>query len=76
VSFYCLGGFGSERSLEMTIRALEGVDMVLCAKIGDCPRQTLEAAGLVVTDAVAEEYIEAAIGRVYAERHGHAAAVA
>lgn len=76
VSFYCLGGFGSERSLETTIRALEGIDMVLCAKIGDCPRETLEAAGLEVTDAVAEEYIEAAIARVYAERHSRRRIVA
>lgn len=76
VGFYCLGGFGSERTLDATIRALEGVDTVLCAKIGDCPRQTLAEAGLIVRDDVAEAYIEAAIARIYAERHARRAAVA
>lgn len=60
------GQFGEDVSLDGVIKALEGIDVVLCAKIGDCPRDSLTAAGIRVTDAFGFDYIEAAIGALYA----------
>ena len=40
---------------------------VLCAKIGDCPKDMLAAAGIEATDAYAYEYAETAISALYAE---------
>ena len=68
VDSYCLGGFGESATLEGVIAALEGVDVVLCAKIGECPSDMLSAAGIEASDAHAYEYIEAAIGAFYAQR--------
>lgn len=76
VDAYCMGGFGEDATLGPTIAALDGIDTVLCAKIGDCPRDALAEAGITVTDSYAYDYIETAIGKVYAERFGRAAAVA
>ena len=42
VDAYCMGGFGEDATLDATIAALEGVSHVLCAKIGDCPKDMLE----------------------------------
>ena len=36
---YCQGGFGEDATLDSVIRTLEGIDIVLCSKIGDCPKQ-------------------------------------
>ena len=63
-----MGGFGEDATLDGVIAALEGVDVVLCAKIGDCPSEMLEAAGVETSDAHANGYIEAAIGAYYAAR--------
>lgn len=68
IDAYCMGGFGEDATLDTTIAALEGVAYVLCSKIGDCPKEMLEAAGIVATDAHAHEYVETAIGALYAER--------
>lgn len=65
---YCQGGFGEDATLESVIRTLDGVDVVLCSKIGDCPKKDLAAAGISSTDDHAFEYIEAAISNYYA-RH-------
>jgi nitrogen fixation protein NifB len=51
--------------LDGVIAALEGVQRVLCSKIGDCPKDSLSAAGIVATDAYAHEWIEAGIGAWY-----------
>ena len=67
VEAYCLGGFGEDATLDAVIAALEGVRHVLCAKIGDCPKDMLEAAGIAASDAYAYEYAETAIGALYAE---------
>ncbi|MBS1165453.1 MAG: nifB [Proteobacteria bacterium] len=76
VDAYCMGGFGEDATLGPTIAALTGIDTVLCAKVGDCPREALLDAGITVTDAHAYDYIETAIGKVYAERFGRASAYA
>ncbi len=65
VDAYCMGGFGEDATLDAVIAALEGVSHVLCAKIGDCPKDMLEAAGIEASDAYAYEYTETAIGALY-----------
>jgi len=67
---YCVGGAGEEDRLDRVIAALEGIDTVLCAKIGDCPRETLAAAGITVSAEHAFDYIEAGVGAVYRARMG------
>ena len=67
-----MGGFGEDATLDGVIAALEGVEVVLCSKIGECPKDMLTAAGIEATDAYALDYIEAAIGSLYAARFGRA----
>lgn len=69
VDRYCAGGGDDDRMAEI-IRTLEGVDAVLCAKIGQRPRRDLEAAGLAVDEAYAGERIETAIAGHLAARVG------
>jgi nitrogen fixation protein NifB len=66
---YCQGGFGEDATLESTIKTLIGIDVVLCAKIGDCPKKDLAAAGIHVSDAYAFAYIEAAISSFYTAQY-------
>ena len=56
---YCGDGHGEDAAMAATIAALEGVSAVLCAKIGERPRERLAAAGVAATDRYAFEYIEA-----------------
>lgn len=62
---YCEGGWGDDASLDGVIAALDGVSAVLCGKIGDCPKESLAAAGIVATDEYALEWIEEGIGCWY-----------
>ena len=66
VDAYCMDGFGEDATLDGVIAALEGVTHVLCAKIGDCPKDMLTAAGIEASDAYAYEYAETAISALYA----------
>ncbi|PDT35880.1 MULTISPECIES: nitrogenase cofactor biosynthesis protein NifB [Sinorhizobium] len=70
VEQYCRGGFGEEHALETLIAALEGIDIVLCAKIGDCPNDQLREAGIRAIDDYGYDYIETAISALYAEEFG------
>ncbi|MEY4576188.1 MAG: hypothetical protein RL701_891, partial [Pseudomonadota bacterium] len=70
VDNYCKGGFGEEATLDHVISALEGVKLVLCSKIGDCPKDGLAAAGIVATDEYAHDWIEAGIGAWYQANYG------
>ncbi|RUW34879.1 nitrogenase cofactor biosynthesis protein NifB [Mesorhizobium sp. M1E.F.Ca.ET.041.01.1.1] len=70
VEQYCLGGWGEDATLDGVIAALEGIDVVLCAKIGECPKDQLTAAGIRATDAYGYDYIETAIGALYAGEFG------
>jgi nitrogen fixation protein NifB len=56
---YCGDGHGEDAAMAATIAALEGVSALLCAKIGERPRERLAAAGVTATDQYAFEYIEA-----------------
>ncbi|MEL6336310.1 MAG: nitrogenase cofactor biosynthesis protein NifB [Pseudomonadota bacterium] len=71
---YCVGGYGEEDRLAEVIRTLEGIPVILCSRIGDCPREDLEAAGIEAIDAYAHEYIETAVSAVFREKRGLAAA--
>ncbi len=70
VDQYCMGGFGEDATLDGVIDALEGIDVVLCAKIGDCPKDSLSTAGIRATDAYGYDYIETAIAALYAAEFG------
>lgn len=63
---YCQGGDGDDEVLERTIKALDGITVVLCARIGACPKARLAAAGIRVVDEYAFEYIETAVARLLA----------
>jgi nitrogen fixation protein NifB len=67
---YCQGGFGEDATLDSIISTLEGIDIVLCSKIGDCPKDQLKRAGIRVSDEWAFEYIESAISNHYAREYG------
>lgn len=76
---YCVGGYGEEDTLDLVIKTLEGINTILCAKIGDCPREALEAAGIEAIQDHAYEYIETAVSAVYRAKMGlpaEAAAIA
>ncbi|MEI6559829.1 MAG: nitrogenase cofactor biosynthesis protein NifB [Rhodospirillaceae bacterium] len=72
---YCQGGYGEDDKLEAVIKALDGVPVVLAAKIGACPRERLEAAGISAVTDYAYDYIETGVGGVF-RRQGTAAAAA
>jgi nitrogen fixation protein NifB len=70
VETYCQGGWGEDAALDGVIAALEGIDIVLCSKIGECPKDSLKAAGILASDDYAHEWIEAGIGAWYAATFG------
>ncbi|MBA1143886.1 MULTISPECIES: nitrogenase cofactor biosynthesis protein NifB [Mesorhizobium] len=76
VEQYCLGGWGKDAILDGIVAALEGIDVVLCAKIGNCPKDQLAAAGIRASDAYAHDYIETAISAIYAAASGAPASAA
>jgi nitrogen fixation protein NifB len=76
VDDYCKGGWGDDAVLDGVIAALEGIDVVLCSKIGDCPKESLEKAGIWATDDFAHEWIEAGIGAWFKATYGAEASTA
>jgi nitrogen fixation protein NifB len=58
VDLYCQGGFGEDTSLDTIIRAINDCHAVFVAKIGHCPKDTLQAAGIEPVDEFALEYTE------------------
>ncbi len=70
---YCQGGYGEEDKLEAVIKALEGVPVLLAAKIGVCPSDRLKEAGINVVTDHAYDYIETGVAAVY---RAHLAALA
>ena len=65
---YCQGGFGEDDKLEAVIKALEGVPVVLAAKIGSCPAEKLKAAGISAVTDYAYDYIETGVGGIFRSR--------
>ncbi|NVN38655.1 nitrogenase cofactor biosynthesis protein NifB [Komagataeibacter swingsii] len=70
VENYCEGGWGEDATLTSTIEALEGIHMVLCAKVGDCPRESMGAAGIEISQEYAHDWIEAGITGWYSATFG------
>jgi nitrogen fixation protein NifB len=58
VDLYCQGGYGEEMSLDTIVRAINDCHAVLVAKIGHCPKETLEQAGIEPIEEYAHEFIE------------------
>lgn len=69
---YCVGGYGEEDRLAEVIRTLEGIGVILCSRIGECPREDLAAAGIEAIDAYAHDYIETAVSAVFREKRAAA----
>ena len=69
VDQYCQGGWGEEATLDGVLAALAGIAGVLVAKIGDCPRQSLQQAGIEASQEHAYDWIESGIAAWYAARH-------
>jgi nitrogen fixation protein NifB len=61
VDLYCQGGYGEEDALDTVIKALADCQAVFVAKIGSCPKETLQKAGIEAIDAYAFEYIDKAL---------------
>ncbi|MFY3742635.1 nitrogenase cofactor biosynthesis protein NifB [Anaeromyxobacter sp. Red801] len=57
----CRGGAGEEEVLEGALRAIGDCRAVLVARVGSCPRERLEAAGIAPVVDRAQEPIEAAV---------------
>ncbi|MEH6773205.1 MAG: nitrogenase cofactor biosynthesis protein NifB [Cereibacter changlensis] len=66
---YCVGGHGDDDTLAEVIRTLDGVPVVLCARIGEAPRAKMAAAGIEVIDAYAQDYLEPAISALFRLRN-------
>ncbi|MBF0219138.1 MAG: nitrogenase cofactor biosynthesis protein NifB [Gammaproteobacteria bacterium] len=70
VDLYCSGSDHcneEESTLQQTIRALNGCEVLLCSRIGFAPWEALEAAGITPNGEHAMESIETAIAAVYQE---------
>ena len=65
---YCQGGYGEDDKLEAVIKALDGVPVVLAAKIGACPSERLKAAGIQTVTDYAFDYIETGVGGIFRAR--------
>ncbi len=73
---YCQGGDGNDDVLEHTIAALDGVSVVLTAKVGRCPADRLAQAGITVFDDFAGQYIEPAAAAAFRALTASEAAIA
>lgn len=51
VENYCQGGYGEEDSLDTIIKAIADCKAVLASKVGSCPQEELQKAGLQVVEA-------------------------
>ncbi|MBV6622447.1 MAG: nitrogenase cofactor biosynthesis protein NifB [Rivularia sp. (in: Bacteria)] len=51
VDHFCQGGYGEEATLENIIKALADCKAVLVSKIGDCPKEELQKAGIEAVEA-------------------------
>jgi nitrogen fixation protein NifB len=60
VDLYCQGGHDEDEQLPSIVGAINDCHAVLVAKIGACPRDELEAAGIEPVDEHAHEFIEKA----------------
>jgi nitrogen fixation protein NifB len=61
VDLYCEGGYASADGVDPILRALNDCTAVLVAKIGMCPKDSLEGAGIEAVEAYAFEPIEQSV---------------
>jgi len=61
VDQYCQGGYGEDDSMATVLAALNDCHAVLVAKIGNCPREALRAAGIETVDHYAHQGIDEAL---------------
>ncbi len=62
---YCQGGYGEDDKLEAVVKALDGIKVVLAAKIGSCPSARLKEAGITAVTDYAYDYIETGVAAVF-----------
>ena len=67
VDLYCEGGFGEEDSLTRITEALSDCVAVMVAKVGGCPKKTLEEAGIAAVDAYAYQSIKPSLLKYFGE---------
>jgi nitrogen fixation protein NifB len=60
VDLYCQGGYGEDEQLPSIVSAINDCHAVLVSKIGACPRDELQAAGIEPVDQYAHDFIEKA----------------
>lgn len=65
VADYCKGGYGEDDSLDDILKAIADCKAVLVAKVGSCPREKLQKAGLTVVETY--DVIETALRDFYNE---------
>jgi len=58
VDLYCQGGYGEDEQLPSIVNAINDCHAVLVSKIGACPRDELQAAGIEPVDQYAHDFIE------------------
>ena len=73
VDHYCQGGYGEEDLLPNVIRAISDCHAVLVAKIGRCPKEDLQEAGIDPVERFAHEFIEQSAIAYYREYLGRVA---
>jgi len=69
---YCQGGLGEDSALDGIIKLLDGVDGLLCAKIGGCPKADLTEAGITPSDDFAFEFIEPSVAAFFSRQTAQA----
>ncbi len=67
VDLYCEGGYGEDDSLKRITEALSDCVAVLVAKIGGCPKKTLEEARIAAVDRFAHQSIKPSLLSYFAE---------
>lgn len=65
--FYCLGGAGDPAALKEIIALLRDCRALFVSRIGPCPRDTLEEAGIEPLEQYADRPIQAALVEFYEE---------
>ena len=67
VDLYCEGGYGEDDSLSRITEALSDCVGVMVAKVGGCPKKTLEEAGILPIDGYAYQSIKPSLLQWFAE---------
>ena len=67
VDLYCEGGYGEDDSLTRITQALSDCVAVMVAKVGGCPKKTLEEAGIAAVDAYAYQSIKPSLLKYFGE---------